>query len=84
MTKVVDQKVIQTTSPRQWIRLIIVYFFVPLVLPICGGDFWWWQAWVYSLLIIAAGVGGRILGKRRHPGLTAERQRGESIQGAKA
>jgi protein-S-isoprenylcysteine O-methyltransferase Ste14 len=83
-SKAVDQKVVQTTSPRQWIRLIMVYLFVPLVLLVCGGDFGWWQAWVYSLLIIAAGVGGRILGERRHPGLTAERQSGESIQGAKA
>ena len=83
-SKAVDQKMVQTTSPRQWIRLIMVYLFVPLVLLVCGGDFGWWQAWVYSLLIIAAGVGGRILGERRHPGLTAERQSGESIQGAKA
>jgi protein-S-isoprenylcysteine O-methyltransferase Ste14 len=83
-SKAVGQKVVQTTSPRQWMRLIIVYLFVPLVLLVCGGDFGWWQAWVYSLLIIAAGVGGRILGERRHPGLTAERQSGESIQGAKA
>ena len=73
-SKVVDQKVVQTTSPRQWIRLIVVYLFIPLVLFVCGGDFGWWQAWVYSLLIVAAGVGGRILGERRHPGLTAERQ----------
>ena len=78
------QKVTQTISPRQWIRLIMVYLFIPLVLLVCGGDFGWWQAWVYSLLISAAGVGGRILGERRHPGLTAERQSGESIQGAKA
>ena len=83
-SKAVGQKVVQTTSPRQWIRLIMVYLFVPLVLLVCGGDFGWWQAWVYSLLIVAAGVGGRILGERRHPGLTAERQSGESIQGAKA
>ena len=83
-SKAVDQKVFQTTSSRQWIRLIMVYLFVPLVLLVCGGDFGWWQAWVYALLISAAGVGGRILGERRHPGLTAERQSGESIQGAKA
>jgi len=83
-SKAVDQKVVQTTSPRQWIRLMMVYLFVPLVLLVCGGDFGWWQAWIYSLLIIVAGVGGRILGERRHPGLMAERQSGGSIQGAKA
>ena len=83
-SKIVDQKVVQTTSPRQWIGLIMFYLFIPLVLFMCGGDFGWWQAWVYSLLIVAAGLGGRILAERRHPGLTAERQSGESIQGAKA
>jgi protein-S-isoprenylcysteine O-methyltransferase Ste14 len=33
----------------------------------------WWQAWVYSLLIVAAGLGGRIWAERRHPGLLVER-----------
>ena len=56
---------------------------IPLVLFVCGGDFGWWQAWVYSLLIVAAGMGGRILAEHRHPGLLAERQSIESIQGAK-
>ena len=83
-SKAVGQKVVQTTSSRQWLSLIVVYLFVSLVLFACGGDFGWWQAWVFSLLITAAGVGGRILAERRHPGLTAERQSGESIQGAKA
>jgi protein-S-isoprenylcysteine O-methyltransferase Ste14 len=80
---VVGQKAVQTISPRQWIRLIVVYLFIPLVLFVCGGDFGWWQAWVYSLLIVAAGVGGRILAERRHPGVTAERQNIENIQEAK-
>jgi protein-S-isoprenylcysteine O-methyltransferase Ste14 len=64
--------------------LIAVYLLIPLILSVCGGDFGWWQAWVYALLIVAAGVGGRILGERRHPGLTAERQNVEKIQNAKA
>jgi protein-S-isoprenylcysteine O-methyltransferase Ste14 len=81
--KVVGQKVVLTISARQWIRLIAVYIFIPLVLFVCGGDFGWWQAWVYSLLILAAGVGGRILAERRHPGLMAERQNIENIQEAK-
>ena len=41
------------------------------------------QAWVYSLLIVAAGIGGRIWAERRHPGLLAERQNMEKIQSAK-
>jgi len=78
------QKVTQTLHPAQWIRLIITYLLIPLVLLVCGWDPGWWQAWVYSLLIFAAGVGGRILAERRHPGLTAERQNTESVQKAKA
>ena len=83
-SKAVDQKVVQTSSPRQWIGLIIVYLLIPLLLFVCAGDFGWWQAWVYALLIVAAGVGGRIWGEWRHPGLTAERQNVEKIQDAKA
>ena len=51
---------IQTASPRQWIGVVVVFLFLPLVLLLCGGDFGWWQAWVYSLLIVATGIGGRI------------------------
>jgi len=79
-----NQKAVQTVSPRQWIRLVVVYLSIPLVLLVCGGDFGWWQAWVYSLLIVAAGIGGRIWAERLHPGLTAERQNTEKIQSAKA
>jgi protein-S-isoprenylcysteine O-methyltransferase Ste14 len=82
--KDVGQKAVQTSSPRQWIRSIGVYVSIPVVLFVCGGDLGWWQAWVYALLIVAAGVGGRILAERRHPGLMAERQNIERIQEAKA
>lgn len=83
-SKTVNQKAVQTVSPRQWIGLVVVYLFIPLVLLICGGDFAWWQAWVYSLLIVAAAIGGRIWAEQRHPGLLAERQNIEKIQDAKA
>ncbi len=79
-----EPKVAQAASPRQWIRLVVVYLFIPLVLLVCGGDFDWWQAWGYSLLIVAAGLGGRIWAERRHPGLMAERQNMEKAQSAKA
>jgi len=78
------QKVTQTFPQAQWIRLIITYLLIPLVLLVCGWDLGWWQAWVFSPLIFTAGIGGRIWAERRHPGLTAERQSVESIQGAKA
>lgn len=83
-SKAVDQKAAQTVSPRQWIALLVVYLFIPLVLFVCGGDIGWWQAWVYSILIVAAGIGGRVWAERRHPGLLAERQSLEAVKGAKA
>ena len=79
-----DPKVDQTASPRQWFRLVVVYLLIPLTLLICGGDLGWWQAWLYSVLILVAGIGGRIWAEQRHPGLTAERQNIENIQSAKA
>jgi len=79
-----SQKAVQTGSPRQWIALVVVYLFLPLVLLLCGGDLGWWQAWVYSLLIVAAGIGGRVLAERRHPGLMTERQNIDNFQSAKA
>jgi len=79
-----NQKAVQTVSPRQWIGLVVVYLSIPLVLLACGGDFGWWQAWVYALLIVAISIGGRIWAERRHPGLTAERQNIEKMQSAKA
>ena len=83
-TKTVNEVEAQTVSPRQWIRLVVVYLFIPLVLLICGGALGWWQAWVYTLLILASGIGGRMWAEQRHPGLTAERQNIENIQNAKA
>lgn len=73
----------QTASSRQWIRLVAVYLLIPLILLICGGDLGWWQAWLYSPLIIAAGIGGRIWAERRHPGLTAARQDAENFRSTK-
>ncbi len=79
-----DPKIAQAASLQQWIRLVAVYLLIPLVLLACGGDLGWWQAWGYSLLIVAAGPGGRIWAERRHPGLMAERQNMEKAQSAKA
>ena len=62
----------------------MVYLLIPLILFICGGDLGWWQAWLYSMLILAAGIGGRMWAEQRHPGLTVERQNIETIQNAKA
>ena len=82
--KMVSEEAAQTASLQQWIRLVVVYLLIPLILLICGGDLGWWQAWFYSLLIVAAGIGGRLWAEHRHPGLMAERQNIESIKNAKA
>jgi len=83
-TKTVNEEAAQTVSPRQWIRLVVVYLLIPLILFICAWDLGWWQAWLYAMLILAAGIGGRMWAEQRHPGLTAERQNVENIQNAKA
>jgi len=78
------RKTAQRASARQWTGLVVVYLLIPVVLFVCAWDFGWWQAWCYAVLIAAAGIGGRILAERRHPGLTAERQNREKVQRAKA
>src|SRR5512139_3677173 len=78
------QRTIQTNSLSYWIRLIFTYLLIPLILMLCGGDVGWWQAWVYSLLIFAAGIGGRIWAERRHPGILAERLAFENAPGVKS
>ena len=83
-TKPVREEAAPIASPRQWFRLVMVYLLIPLSLLICGGDPGWWQAWLYALLILAAGPGGRIWAEQRHPGLLAERQNIKHIQNAKA
>ena len=83
-SKTVSHKEVQTESPRQWIGILVVYLSIPLALLICGGDFGWWKAWIYSILVVVAGIGGRVWAEQRHPGLTAERQNIEKIQSAKA
>ena len=63
----------QRLTPREWLRLTVVYISIPMILLLCGGDIRWWQAWVFSLLFFTAGIAGRIWAERRHPGLMAER-----------
>jgi len=82
-SKTEDPKAVLTLSPSQWIRLILVYLFIPLILLVCGLDLGWWQAWVFSLLIVVAGIGGRLWAERRHPGLLAERARFEEAPDVK-
>ena len=80
----INARAVQTATSRQWIRLVLAYLLIPAILLICGGDLGWWQAWLYSLLIVVAGIGGRVWSEQRHPGLLAERQNIENIRNAKA
>ncbi|WP_188862068.1 methyltransferase family protein [Marinobacterium nitratireducens] len=82
--KTVNDQAPPAVSPRQWVRLVIAYLLIPLVLFLCGGDLVWWPAWLYSVLILAAGIGGRIWAEQRHPGLISERQNRKNFQNAKA
>ena len=83
MLKPDDQKSIHRISPLQWAAIVTVYLFIPLILFACAGDFCWWQAWVYSILVFIAGIAGRILAEQRHPGLMAERLSREKHQTSK-
>ncbi len=74
---------VQKMKPGQWLVLMLTYLLIPLFLWICGRDLNWWQAWVYSLLVAAAGMGGRIAAERVHPGLMAERTKFEHAQDVK-
>ncbi len=82
--KIANDEATQTVSARQWIRLVVAYLLIPLLLFACGGDFGWWQAWFYSILLLIAGIGARIWAEQRHPGLIAERQNAEAFKTAKA
>ena len=78
-TKSESEPVVKKVSPRQWLRLVLAYLLIPLILLICAWDLSWWQALVYAVLILSAGIGGRIWAEQRHPGLTAERKNIENI-----
>ena len=82
--KAENQKTVQALTPLQWVRLILTYLFIPLVLFVCGWDFGWWQAWVFSVLIVAVGIVGRLWAERLHPGLLAERQNFEKAPGCES
>lgn len=82
--KSANKNLAHTGVSRQWIRLLVAYLLIPLNLLICGGDLGWWQAWLYSLLISVAGIGGRMWAERRHPGMTAIRQNKETFRNAKS
>ena len=70
-----DQQPAGPSTARIWLPTVLVYLLAPLILLVCGGDLRWWQAWVFSVLIVTAGIASRIWAERRHPGLMEERTR---------
>ncbi len=81
--KTVDPHIEQAPSFRLWLVLIFTYLFIPCILLVCGGDLGWWQGWVYSVLLFLAGIAGRILAEKRHPGILVERSSIEKTQNTK-
>ena len=73
VSKTVDQNAFKTASPKYWVGLIITHLLIPLVLLISGWDLGWWQGWLYSALIVLAGVGPRMWLEKKRPRLMAER-----------
>ena len=62
-------------SATSWLVIVAAYLVVPFVLIVGGRDPAWWGAWALSWVALVAGVGGRALAERRHPGLLADRMR---------
>jgi len=83
-SKTVDKNAFKKASLKYWVGSIITYLLIALVLMICGWDIGWWQGWLYSVLIVAAGIVPRILAEKRHPGLLAERVKFGKDQGVKS
>ena len=63
----------ESISLKQWAGVVFAYLLVPLVLFGISRDLGWWQAWVFSVLVLVMGVGGRAFAERHHPGLMSER-----------
>jgi protein-S-isoprenylcysteine O-methyltransferase Ste14 len=72
-SKKVDQHGYEKAGALNWIKLILTYLLMPMVLLLIGWDLAWWQGWLYSVLFVVIGIGSRVLAEKRHPGLMAER-----------
>ena len=70
-----DQQPAGPSTARIWLPTVLVYLLAPLILLVCGGDLRWWQGWVFSVLIVTAGIASRLWAEQRHPGLMEERTR---------
>lgn len=84
VSKKVDQNSFKKASSKYWVGLIVTHLLMPLILLISGWDTGWWQAWLYSVLIVTSGIGSRIWAEKRHPGLLAERSKFGKAQDVKS
>lgn len=78
-----DNATQQQTTAGYWLTLALTYLLFTQVIFISAWDYLWWQAWVFSLFMIVAGVGARVGAERRYPGLMADRikfGRGQEIK----
>ena len=75
VSNTVNQHPYEKAGTRFWIRLILTYLMMPLVLLTIGWDLAWWQGWLYTVLFVVIGIGSRVLAEKRHPGLMAERSK---------
>lgn len=73
VSKKVNQHGYEKVGVLNWIKLVLTYLLMPLVLLLIGWDLAWWQGWLYSVLFLAIGIGSRVLAEKRHPGLMVER-----------
>ncbi len=82
-SKTIDPNIGQAPSPRLWFGLILTHLFIALILLVCSGDICWWQGWGFCVLFFLAGIGGRILAEKQHPGILVERVNMENAKNSK-
>ena len=75
VSKQVDQHGYKKADALNWIKLILTYLLMPLILLLIGRDLAWWQGWLYSVLFLLIRIGSRFLAEKRHPGLMTEREK---------
>jgi protein-S-isoprenylcysteine O-methyltransferase Ste14 len=65
----------QKKTPLFWkyLRGILFFFGLPVLVFLAAGTFHWWQAWVYIGISYAASITSRALITKRHPDLLQER-----------
>ncbi|MCU0523149.1 MAG: isoprenylcysteine carboxylmethyltransferase family protein [Anaerolineae bacterium] len=82
-----SESTVQGDAPSQksstFARLLVLSVFLAAILLVSGGDWGWVQGWVYAILLAIVTVGSRVWADRRHPGLLAEREASQTVEGVK-